>query len=140
MDIDLNYFIQNSFQRGEYSSIDEIDKLTINSTTAIDDILSLKSLKKLQIVKMFNDEYEYPSFIDYSSLTMMSSLEELYITENVNIKSLDLRNLKQLTTLVLLFNSNLEEIIGLEELSNLKKIIIVGNQFNEIKNMQKYLI
>lgn len=139
MDFDLNFFIQNAFQKGNYSSTDEIQELTINSTTPVDGIENLKNLKKVKIGRMFNDEYGFPGFIDYSSLAKLTSLQELYITENGNISSLDLSNLKSLTTLVLVFNSNLEEIIGLESLTNLKKLIIVGNRFRFIQDMNSFL-
>lgn len=138
MEFDLDYFIENAYQKGLYSSIEEIEELTINSTTNIKGINDLKGLKKLRIGKMFNDEYDYPGFVDYSYIETMDNLEELFISDNVNIKSLNLSNLKKLKTLVITFNSNLQEIIGLEKLPNLEKLIIVGNKFDCIENMEAF--
>lgn len=114
-----------------------LQTLLINSEIKIHYLDELKHLKTINILGE-NTDYQ-KQIIDYSEINRFSELEVLRIESNKNIKSLDINNLTELHTLILIDNINLETVIGLENLKKLKIIIIVGNKVKSIDNIEQFI-
>ena len=150
MNIDgLNYFIGASLskQLGEivgyrYFTKDQLESLqsiTISTVTNIDSISKLVNLKNLNIMCMNNREYETGFEIDYSAINSLYNLENLIILNNEHMTKLDVSNLTHLSKLILISNSNLEEIKGLDKLDHLTQVVIVGNKISNVEWIKGYL-
>lgn len=145
----LNYFIEMALQRqlnefvGDDAFTEEhlmlIKNLSISTVTHIDGISKLKNLENLQIGCMDRLEYQIQDIIDYSELKNLPNLKSLTIVNNLHINRLDLSKLESLETLVLVADYNLNEIIGIEKLTKLKRVIIVGNNVQSLENIQQYI-
>lgn len=145
----LNYFIGTALLRqfNEFFGYDDFTEeellklktLNISTTTDITGISKLKNLEELSVVLFDQIEYEYDGTIDYSELSRLSKLKSLIIANNIHIDKLNLSNLENLEILIIVSNGNLEEIIGLENLKKLKRVVIVGNNVKRLKNVQEYI-
>lgn len=145
----LNYFIGTELFRKfhkfvGYSDFTEKDllklqTLNISTTTSIVGISKLKNLEELNILFFDPLEYSYDMIIDYNELSNLKQLKSLIIANNGHIKTLDLSSFENLERLILVSNANLEEIIGLDKLKKLNRVVIVGNNIKNISNIQEYI-
>lgn len=150
MNVDsLNYFIMTTLQQDPLKNVsygrfakkdlEDLEKLSISTLTEIDNISILSNLKQLNIIAMNSKEYEVAKIINYDELNNLSDLETLAIINNQHIDKLDISNLNNLKRLILVSNYNLKEIMGLDKLTNLEQIVIVGNSINNIEWLKGYL-
>lgn len=145
----LNYFIGTELFRqfhqfvGYNEFTDEellkLKTLNISTTTSIVGISKLMNLEELNILFYDPVEYSYDVIIDYSELSNLRQLKSLIIANNAHIKKLDLSSFENLERLILVSNVNLEEIIGLEKLKKLTRVVIVGNNIKHIPNIKEYI-
>lgn len=132
-----------------YSKLGDITSLEI---CGIDDLEGIQYLKNLRYLVIKSYDYskmtwDAPIFgnpyinkiSDFSLLNELDNLEYLEISNDMFIKELDISNLKNLKSLVITNNPSLEKIYGLDELSNLKEIIIYRNNIKQVLDMKKYI-
>lgn len=146
----LNYFIGEAIskQNGEiftYSHftnrmLESLFSLTINSLTSIEDISSLKNLKRLNIIGQSPKEYSEDIIIDYEKIKTLKNLETLVIINNYHIQELDLNELENLKTLIVVANQNLKIINGLDKLKNLNHVVIVGSSIQNKDWLKEYIL
>lgn len=128
------------FTKQELASL-KVLKLENNNYTDISALEYCTGLKDLIITSqnsksastMFTSEayYSYKSkranIQDFSVISKLKSLQFLTITDDDNLKSLDLTGLTELTSLTLTGNHRLTEIKGLETLTGLSELTMVNN-------------
>lgn len=140
---------QNRFGfNGEFSEseISSITNLTLTGLSSLDEIDKLPNLRSLTI-------YSYPSsnlaefdplqintITDFSLLSNLTHLEELKIYNDNFLSLLDINNLTNLNTIVLFNNVNLKTLIGLDEKTKLKSVVLINNGLRSIGNTKKYII
>lgn len=140
---------QNRFGfNGEFSEseISSITNLTLTGLSSLDEIDKLPNLRSLTI-------YSYPSsnlaefdplqintITDFSLLSNLTHLEELKIYNDNFLSLLDINNLTNLNTIVLCNNVNLKTLIGLDEKTKLKSVVLINNGLRSIGNTKKYII
>ena len=151
MDINkLDYFISEALSRQLGDTVDSsyfkkemlesLTSLTINSLTPITTISRLKNLVSLNIIGQSHSEYALDEVIDYSEINNLNNLESLIVINDYHARQLNISNLKKLKILILVSNQNLENIIGLDKLKNLKHVVIVGNSIKNKEWLTKYII
>ncbi len=133
------------FTEEELASITEI---TINNFSDISDLVYLPNLRVLKIISLnynnmipeldLRDSNDVNHITDFSVIGKLPQLEELYIENDVNITSLDVSSLANLTKIVLTNNVNLRELVGLEGLKKLNKIFLCGNNIESDFDFKKY--
>ena len=142
MDINkLDYFISEALSRQLGDTVDSsyftkemlesLTSLTINSLTPITTISRLKNLVSLNIIGQSHSEYALDEVIDYSEINNLN---------DYHARQLNISNLEKLKILILVSNQNLENIIGLDKLKNLKHVVIVGNSIKNKEWLTKYII
>ena len=133
-------------------SLDELNMITEIKLSGIHDVSGIENLKKLKKLiitsidfafvntgeSIKNNEY-INKIYDFSFLNKIESLEELQIENDINVKSIDFTNLRKLQKLVLIHNPNLEELKGLDQLKNLTKVLIYGNNIKSDIDIEKYI-
>lgn len=140
---------QNRFGfNGEFSEseISSITNLTLTGLSSLDEFDKLPNLRSLTI-------YSYPSsnlaefdplqintITDFSLLSNLTHLEELKIYNDNFLSLLDINNLTNLNTIVLFNNVNLKTLIGLDEKTKLKSVVLINNGLRSIGNTKKYII
>ena len=107
----------------------ELKNLSISTITDVSNIQTLKNLESLSITCMDSMEYKQGEFIDYCGLNSLTKLKSLVIANNLHIQKLDVSNLENLEVLIIVSNSNLEEIIGIENLKKLKILLAQEDVF-----------
>ena len=116
---------------------DHLHTLLINSETPI---YYLDELKHLKTININGESSSYQTeIIDYNVLNKFEELEMLVITDNQNIKELDIKKLKKLHTLVLINNKHLTDIKGIENLKELNTVIMVNNKIKTINNFEQFI-
>lgn len=136
----------NHFTKQELQMITE---LTISEVDDVSGIEYLTSLKKLHIHSINYSEFISGSSVysnthinqirDFSFVCKLKSLEILHIENDVNIHCLDISDLENLRELYLIHNPNLIELIGLEQLENLERVMVYGNSINSEFDIIKYM-
>ena len=150
MDINkLDYFISEALSRQLGDTVDSsyftkemlesLTSLTINSLTPITTISRLKNLVSLNIIGQSHSEYALDEVIDYSEINNLNNLESLIVINDYHARQLNISNLEKLKILILVSNQNLENIIGLDKLKNLKHVVIVGNSIKNKEWLTKYI-
>ena len=140
---------QNRFGfNGEFSEseISSITNLTLTGLSSLDEIDKLPNLRSLTI-------YSYPSsnlaefdplqintITDFSLLSNLTHLEELKIYNDNFLSLLDINNLTNLNTIVLFNNVNLKTLIGLDEKTKLKSVVLINNGLRSIGITKQYII
>ena len=143
------FVLDSRFNKFTKEELDMITELIVREEDDLSGIECLPNLKRLYI-KSIN----YTDFIsgnsvyynvhinqikDFSFVSKLKSLELLHIENDVNISSLDISRLENLKELYLIHNPNLTELIGLDNLEKLEKVMIYGNKINnelpEIKSV-----
>lgn len=123
--------------------LSKIEVLNITGCSSLDGIENLKNLKVLRLIGANLDNFSYHQSInditDFRKISELTSLVELVIWHDNNIKVLDLRNLEKLEKLNLSTNNNLTEIKGLDEITTLKSICITGSRITNIGSPIKYI-
>lgn len=145
----LDYFIGTSLAResGEFTGhsdfsgeqLSGLKSLDISTMTEIRGISKLKNLENLNILCMDSTEYSSDKVIDYSEISNLDSLKSLIIVNNLHVEKLDVSNLESLERIILVANYNLKEIIGIEKLTKLNRVVIVGNDIKSFRNIQTYI-
>ena len=141
-DVEYNEEWYKDFTQEELDSITELS-ICYTKVGDIKDLEKLKNLTKLSIisensslyVKFENGEIDEESYYfrektnieDFGILGKLKSIEELRIESEENLYELDVTNLKKLKKIELINNINLKEVKGLNELENLKKILMSRN-------------
>lgn len=121
----------NSYTKEELKLVNTI---YLECSDSIEDLLKLPNLKVLKIKSMNQDTVveDNPFLVnhidDFSTISYLTSLEELTIVNDPNLKSLVLSPLKNLKKLKLCNNRNLEFVLGINELKHLNNILIYGNK------------
>lgn len=111
-----------------------VNEITLECSESIEELLLLPNLKSLKIISQNQDTiikanpFQINNIHDFSFLSYLTNLEELVIENDVNIETLVLTPLKNLKILKICNNFNLTEIIGLDTLEKLDKILIYGNK------------
>lgn len=127
---------------------EELKKVTtiyLENSTSIEELLKLPNLKTLKIKSSSQDTVidENPFTInqiaDFSILSYLTNLEELTIVNDPTIEKIVLSPLKNLKKIKLCNNPHLKSIIGLDQLKNLKNILIYGNEKEPQINPLTYL-
>ena len=122
--------------------LDSITELNITGINSLEGIENLKNLKILRLLGANLDNFSITktpnNITDFSCLKRLKSLENLVIWHDNNIKSLDIRGLK-LKNLTLISNHNLIEIKGIDEMSSLERIYVVGSSITNIGDPLKYI-
>lgn len=136
-------------QKGLLEQIKKIDKIEITGVDSIEGIEILENLKELSIKSydhskiLWDVDVKFNPKInkikDFSSINKLKKLETLIITNDIFIKKLDVSKLKNLKKLIIINNPGLEEIKGLDTLTNLEEVIIYGNKIKQTLNIQNYM-
>lgn len=131
------------------TQLDSIEYLEINNMSNVSELIFLKNLKSLVIAsadysKMMNNEpLKYNMYInhikDFSVISKLSNLEELYILHDINLVELDIESLSKLKHLRLIDNPGFERLNGLDSLTNLQEVIIYGNNIQTSIDINKYI-
>lgn len=126
----------------------QITELTLTNFSSLEDLSKLPNLKVLKIISLnYNDmfpeidlenSFDINQIKDFSAISELVNLEELYIENDINIKSLDVTNLKRLRRLVLTNNINLKELTGLDTLLMLDKVFMCGNSIESPLDFERY--
>ena len=135
-----------------------IDELKIRNFYCIDELVYLKNLRKLvitgarydEIYTPFFDKTSYKSgnldnnpFInhihDFSVISKLTQLQSLTIENDINLTRLDITTLSELKELVLTYNPSLVELIGLDFLTKLEKVIMCGNSLRGHLDIDRYI-
>lgn len=129
--------------------LDMIEELVLENVTNIKNIEYLRNLKKLTLqsaeYSRYSEDIDIKSacFInyinDFKPIEKIKGLEELTIVNDVNIKKLDLTELKDLKNIKLINNPRLEELIGLDKLTNLKNVMIYGTSIHTNIDIISYI-
>lgn len=129
--------------------LEMIDELTLDNVTTLEHIEYLKNLKKLTLqsaeYSRYSEEIDIRSacFIncitDFEPIERLFNLEELTIVNDINIKKLDITNLKNLKNIKLINNPCLEELIGLDKLDNLENVMIYGTSIHSDFDILSYI-
>ena len=123
--------------------LEAIETLNIFSCDSLDGIEHLTKLKTLRLIGANLDSFSsvgsLNNIIDFSPIKELKSLENLAIWHDNNIKVLDITGLN-LKTLNLISNHNLIEIKGLDQMTTLTKIHIVGSKITTIGCSLRYII
>ena len=142
---DKNYC---EFKREE---LENIRTITLTGVSSIRFLIYLTNLEELNIIS--NDysliqpestyESAYFNIINNNELNLilkrLPNIKSLKICNDLNIHVLDLTNNKKLNYLSLENNPELTKIIGLDDLHELKKIKMYGNNLNNIGNLNAYI-
>lgn len=136
-------------QKGLLEQIKKIDKIEITGVDSIEGIEILENLKELSIKSydhskiLWDADVTFNSkvnkIIDFSPISSLKNLETLVITNDMFIKKLDITKLKKIKKLVIINNPSLEEIKGLDTLTNLQEVIIYGNNIKQTLNIENYM-
>lgn len=122
--------------------LDSIIELNVTNVDSLDGIENLRNLKILRLLGANLDNFSVlnslNNIIDFSNIKKLKSLENLVIWHDNNIKSLDITGLN-LKNLTLISNHNLTEIIGIDQMSSLERIYIVGSDISNIGCSLRYL-
>ena len=134
-----------------YEELARIKSVTIEGMESISFLKYLPNLEVLNIISsnyllVYEDsayDQRYYNNIDTqelnSVLNKLTNLRELTIKNDITITSLDLTNNKKIEKLNLENNPELNEIIGLDDLHNLKEIKLFGNNIKRIKNFDAFI-
>jgi len=148
------YFRKTSINDSDFTiftekELNQIVELKLSEISDIRGIENLTNLKRLYIISLdftkinTGESIENSLYINYINdfdfISKLYKLEELKIENDINIKSLDITNLKFLKTLVLFNNPNMTELIGLDKLENLESVIICGTNINSLIDVEKYI-
>ncbi len=134
----------NAFTKEECALLDTI---ILENSDNIDELVLFPNLRVLKIKSQNTDTViEKDPFkvnnIDKNNffvLSYLTSLEELTIVNDNNIESINLLPLTNLKKIKLCNNKNLVNIIGLDQLKNLEKILIYANKGNPVIDADIYL-
>lgn len=128
----LNF--DSSFSKLEIKSI---TSLKITSCDELEGIDQLFNLKNLYIEGCSHNTCSQVNKLEF--LKKIPSLEKLVIYSVDNIYEVNIRELTTLTELVFVNNYNLSKIHGIESLTNLKKVVICGNNIIKLDDVKKYI-
>ena len=143
------FILDSRFSKFTQEELEMITELTVREDDDLEGIEYLSNLKKLSIVSI-----NYANFIsgnsvyhnahinqikDFSFVAQLKNLEILHIENDVNIHTLDISNLENLKELYLIHNPNLNELIGLEKLKQLEKVMIYGNHISTELDIITYM-
>lgn len=136
----------NFFSEEELSMITELELTEMYDVSGIEHLTNLKKLyigsidfSKATTGKSIKYNPYINKIFDFGFLRGLKTLEELQIENDVNIKSLDVSNLENLQTLVLIHNPKLSKLKGLEDLKQLKNVVIYGNSITSDFDIQRYI-
>lgn len=125
-----------------------ITKVHLQNASDITFLKYLPNLKKVKISSMdyrevfygtYDDNPYSNSIMDFSPLEALSNLEELEITNDVNLKTINLERLENLKRLVLINNPRLQKINGASNLHKLMDVCLVGNHIMDFPEFQQFL-
>lgn len=123
--------------------LSRIEVLNVTGCTSLEGIEHLKNLKVLRLLGANKDDFSYRQsnndIVDFTPISRLSSLVELVIWHDNNIKSLDVSSLSNLRVLNLSTNYNLTEIVGLDKIRSLKSIYITGSRVSSIGSPTGYI-
>lgn len=144
----IDVLIQNLFIEKLITDIDITDEefnkvirklntLRIDCNTPIYFFDDLKNIRTINISNVINSNKE--ENIDYNAINQFVNLETLIISHNINLRSLNLSNLKKIKNLIIVGNENLEVLKGLNNINSLNNAIIVGNGIRHIDKFKEFL-
>lgn len=147
---DRNIFVLDSrFNQFTKQELEMITELKVREEDDLSGIEYLTNLKRLYIKSINYTDFisgnsvYYNAHInqieDFSFISKLKSLELLHIENDVNIRNLDVSELENLRELYLIHNPNLTELIGIEQLEKLEKVMIYGNKINNELDIVKYM-
>lgn len=138
----------STYREFDSEDLAKIQYLELINFTSIADLVHFPNLKKLYIRgKSYNDilpEFDVAEspilnhITNFTPLSSLTSLEELTIENDLNIEELDLSNLKQLNTLIVVNNPVLKEVKGLDDLEHLSFVLMYGNAITTTIDIEKY--
>ena len=112
--------------------LNSVTTINLINPDSIDEIDKLVNLEVLNIG--YSNCFDKNNYItDFSILSKLNNLKSFTLINNVCIKSIDLSN--SLEKLKLIYNPFLNK-INLKNLSNLKDVMLVGNDINSIDNFE----
>ena len=131
------------------SQLSSIEYLEITNMNNINELALLPNLRSLTIAsedydRITSDEsLEQNPLInhvkDFSVISKLKNLERLYILHDINLEKLDISNLKKLRKIKLIDNPSFKKLKGLDDLENLKEVVIYGNSLEDGVNIDKYI-
>lgn len=141
--------LDESFCIFSMEEINEITSLEINGLSNIEEIIKLPNLHSLKIYSApytnvmsgvsLTDNPIINNIVDFQPIEMLQNLEELIISNDINIHRLNVKNLKNLKKIVLSNNPELDTLEGLDELHNLEYICMYGNNITNDFDIKKYI-
>lgn len=154
-DLEIARNSARNFSKEELSSIKELslEKARFRDISALKYCTNLKGLKIKSVnAPEFETNYKYltendiiykydrlsVSIEDYSIIENIESLEFLEIGYDHNLKKLDISNLKNLYSLKLYQNENLEEVKGIED-SEIGELTLYRNNLSHSIDMEKII-
>jgi len=131
-------YATNDFLQDELDSIKAIGLYNLSSLVGIENLRSLETLSIYNSSTTINQGM-LNRITDFSLINQLTKLRKLYILNDINIEKLDVSSLDDLEELVLVSNPNLKEIIGINALKKLGKLVVVGNDSRCYVEIDQYL-
>ena len=131
---------QPEFKLFSNYELDSIDELTLSGFEDINDLKYFRNLVKLELKSLdfnkiapyvhYNESQYVNKITDFKVINSLSKLNTLVIANDLNIKSLNISSLKDLNNIVIINNPNLRVLEGLDQLKNLKDVLLYGNNID----------
>jgi len=143
------FVLDGRFNQFTKQELEMITELTIRDLDDVSGIEYLPNLRKLYIHSINYSEFVSGNSVyfnahinqirDFSFIGKLKSLEVLHIENDVNVSGLDISELENLKELYLIHNPNLTELVGLEQLGHLQKVMVYGNNINSELDIIRYM-
>lgn len=143
------FVLDSLFNHFTKEELEMITELTIKQSDDVSGIEYLTNLKKLHIHSLNYSEFISGNSVysnahinqikDFSFISKLKNLQILHIENDVNINYLDISELENLRELYLVHNPGLTELIGLEQLKKLERVMVYGNSINSEIDIIKYM-
>lgn len=129
------FYDEHTYTEEEINSIKSIILINPDSINEIDKLINLETLNI-----GYSNCFDKNSYItNFEILSKLSNLKSFTLINNIYLKNIDLSKLTSLQKLKLIYNPFLTNITGLEQLTNLQEIMIVGNNINTLNNFLNFI-
>ena len=118
--------------------INSIKCINLINPDSIDEIDKLVNLETLNIG--YSNCFDLDKYItDFEIISKLGNLKSFTLINNIRLEKLDLSKLISLEKLKLIYNPFLTNITGLDQLTNLQDVMIVGNNIDTINNFEDFI-